>query len=82
MPSVLNELGDCCCHRRRTDEININGKCGTTDVRQLQKWVLQHKAHVGLALDGDGDRMVMIDHLGTKVDGDQILYIIAREGLR
>ena len=37
---------------------------------------------MGLAFDGDGDRVMMVDHLGNKVDGDQILYIIAREGLR
>ncbi len=40
------------------------------------------KAHVGLAFDGDGDRIIMVDHLGEKVDGDQILFIIAREALR
>jgi phosphoglucosamine mutase len=62
--------------------MNINEKCGATDVRQLQERVLLEKAHVGLAFDGDGDRVMMVDHLGNKVDGDQILYIIAREGLR
>ncbi|MCZ7153669.1 phosphoglucosamine mutase, partial [Salmonella enterica] len=44
--------------------------------------VLAEKADIGLAYDGDGDRIMMVDHLGEKVDGDQILYIIAREGLR
>lgn len=51
-------------------------------MRQLQERVLKEKAHVGLAFDGDGDRVMMVDHPGNKVDGDQILYIIAREGLR
>ena len=48
----------------------------------LQQRVLAEKADIGLAYDGDGDRIMMVDHLGEKVDGDQILYIIAREGLR
>ncbi len=64
------------------DGMNINEECGATDVRQLQARVLEEQAHVGLAFDGDGDRVMMVDHLGNKVDGDQILYIIAREGLR
>lgn len=48
----------------------------------LQERVLAEKADVGLAFDGDGDRLIMVDHEGNKVDGDQILYIIAREALR
>jgi phosphoglucosamine mutase len=44
--------------------------------------VLAEKADVGMALDGDGDRLMMVDHLGNVVDGDQILYIMAREALR
>ncbi len=82
-PSVLRELGATVftigCE---PDGMNINEKCGATDVRLLQERVLAEKAHVGLALDGDGDRVMMVDHLGNKVDGDQILYIIAREALR
>jgi len=62
--------------------MNINKECGATDVRMLQERVLAEKADIGLAYDGDGDRIMMVDHLGNKVDGDQILYIIAREGLR
>ena len=62
--------------------ININEKCGATDVKALQEKVLETKADVGLAYDGDGDRIMMVDHLGNKVDGDQILFIIAREALR
>ncbi|NIH11666.1 MAG: phosphoglucosamine mutase [Serratia symbiotica] len=82
-PSVLRELGaTVIAIGVAPDGMNINEKCGATDVRQLQQWVLQEKAHVGLAFDGDGDRVMMVDHLGNKVDGDQILYIIAREGLR
>ncbi|MCX2957997.1 MAG: phosphoglucosamine mutase, partial [Serratia symbiotica] len=82
-PSVLRELGaTVIAIGVAPDGMNINEKCGATDVRQLQQWVLQEKSHVGLAFDGDGDRVMMVDHLGNKVDGDQILYIIAREGLR
>ncbi|KHN59790.1 phosphoglucosamine mutase [Dickeya fangzhongdai] len=82
-PSVLRELGarviaiGC-----EPDGMNINEQCGATDVTQLQARVLSEKADVGLAFDGDGDRLIMVDHQGNKVDGDQILYIIAREALR
>ncbi|CNE79377.1 phosphoglucosamine mutase [Yersinia nurmii] len=82
-PSVLRELGaTVIAIGCEPDGMNINEECGATDVRMLQERVLAEKAHVGLAFDGDGDRLMMVDHLGNKVDGDQILYIIAREGLR
>ncbi|VEH66867.1 phosphoglucosamine mutase [Rodentibacter pneumotropicus] len=48
----------------------------------ITRKVLEVKADIGLAYDGDGDRIMMVDHLGNKVDGDQILFIIAREALR
>ena len=57
---------------------NINDGCGSTAPDLLQLTVPGVRAHVGLALDGDGDRLVMVDHLGRLVDGDQLLYIIAR----
>lgn len=82
-PSVLRELGATVvtigC---QPDGMNINQKCGATDVRMLQSRVLAEKADLGIAYDGDGDRVIMVDHLGQKVDGDQILYVIAREKLR
>lgn len=82
-PNVLRELGaEVIAIGCEPNGININEECGATDVRLLQKHVLEEKAHVGLAFDGDGDRIIMVDHLGNKVDGDQILYIIAREALR
>ncbi|REF25852.1 phosphoglucosamine mutase [Xenorhabdus cabanillasii] len=82
-PNVLRELGaDVITIGCEPNGININEECGATDVRLLQKWVLEEQANVGLAFDGDGDRIIMVDHLGQKVDGDQILYIIAREALR
>ncbi|STQ46669.1 Phosphoglucosamine mutase [Ewingella americana] len=82
-PSVMRELGaKVIAIGCEPDGMNINEKCGATDVRLLQERVLAEKADVGLAFDGDGDRIIMVDHEGNKVDGDQIMYIIAREGLR
>ena len=82
-PNVMRELGATVISLGvQPDGMNINKECGATDVRALQQRVLETKADVGLAFDGDGDRVIMVDHLGNKVDGDQILYIIAREGLR
>ncbi|HKQ81093.1 MAG TPA: phosphoglucosamine mutase [Steroidobacteraceae bacterium] len=57
---------------------NINLNCGSTSPELLQLTVPGVRAQVGIALDGDGDRLVMVDHLGRIVDGDQLLYIIAR----
>ena len=82
-PNVLRELGaEVIEIGTDPNGININEKCGATDVKALQEKVLETKADVGLAYDGDGDRIMMVDHLGNKVDGDQILFIIAREALR
>ena len=82
-PNVLRELGATVitvgCE---PNGLNINEKCGATDVLMLQERVLAEKANLGIALDGDGDRIIMVDEHGNKVDGDQILYIIAREALR
>lgn len=82
-PNVLRELGaEVIEIGTDPNGININEKCGATNVKALQEKVLETKADVGLAYDGDGDRIMMVDHLGNKVDGDQILFIIAREALR
>ncbi|MCW2257380.1 phosphoglucosamine mutase [Providencia alcalifaciens] len=82
-PNVFRELGaEVIAIGCEPNGININEQCGATDVRMLQERVIAEKAHVGLAFDGDGDRLIMVDHQGNKVDGDQILYIIAREALR
>lgn len=79
-PHVFRELGahviTIACN---PNGVNINKECGTTDIRQLQKQVLLKKADLGIAYDGDGDRVVMVDHFGNKVNGDQILYILAKE---
>ncbi|HHF5418715.1 TPA: phosphoglucosamine mutase [Haemophilus influenzae] len=82
-PNVLRELGAKVIEMGTDPNgLNINEKCGATDVTALQAKVVETKADVGLAYDGDGDRIMMVDHLGNKVDGDQILFIIAREALR
>ncbi|HCH49917.1 MAG TPA: phosphoglucosamine mutase [Proteus sp.] len=82
-PNVFRELGaEVITIGCDPTGININDECGATDVRMLQKRVVEEGADVGLAFDGDGDRIIMVDHRGLKVDGDQILYIIAREALR
>ena len=82
-PNVMRELGaEVIEIGTSPDGVNINAQCGATDIRALQQKVLETNADVGLAYDGDGDRLIMVDHLGNKVDGDQILFIIAREMLR
>ncbi|HEY3852600.1 MAG TPA: phosphoglucosamine mutase [Steroidobacteraceae bacterium] len=57
---------------------NINDGCGTTHTELLQLTVPGVRAQVGVALDGDGDRVMMVDELGRCVDGDQLLYVLAR----
>ncbi|MXP51096.1 phosphoglucosamine mutase [Pantoea sp. SoEX] len=81
-PNVLRELGaEVVPIAVKPNGVNINKECGTSHGYMLQR-VLSEKADIGLSYDGDGDRIMMIDHLGSKVDGDQIIYIIAKEGLR
>ncbi|MDP0308241.1 phosphoglucosamine mutase [Glaesserella parasuis] len=82
-PNVMRELGaEVIEIGTHPNGLNINEKCGATDIKALQQMVVEAGADVGLAYDGDGDRLIMVDHLGNKVDGDQILFIIAREALR
>ncbi|CAK9883719.1 MAG: Phosphoglucosamine mutase [Candidatus Erwinia impunctatus] len=82
-PNVLRELGaNVIAIGVQPDGMNINKGCGATDTAALQARVTAENADLGLAYDGDGDRIIMVDHLGQVVDGDQILYIIAREALR
>lgn len=59
------------------DGININENCGSTHIESLQKAVVEHGADFGVALDGDADRCLAVDHEGTLVDGDQIMAILA-----
>ncbi len=62
--------------------LNINLDCGATKLNQLQKKVLEDGADLGIAFDGDGDRVMFVDHCGEVVDGDQLLYIIATSRLK
>jgi phosphoglucosamine mutase len=64
------------------DGLNINEGFGATSPENLQKTVLEHKADFGIALDGDGDRVIMVDHRGELVDGDELIYIIAKARLK
>ena len=76
---VLHELGaDVVAIGVQPDGLNINHECGATHSSTLQIAVRQHHADLGIALDGDGDRVVMVDSKGTIYDGDQLVYIIAR----
>ncbi|EKO3779682.1 phosphoglucosamine mutase [Vibrio metschnikovii] len=82
-PNVFKELGaEVVSIGTEPNGLNINDQVGATDVRALQQKVMAEQADLGLAFDGDGDRIIMVDHLGHKIDGDQIAYIIARDALR
>lgn len=79
-PGVLEELGaDVITIGDEPNGLNINERCGATDTVELQRQVLAQQADVGIALDGDGDRLIMVDHRGEVVDGDELLFLIARE---
>jgi phosphoglucosamine mutase len=77
-PSVLHELGaDVTSIGIDPDGLNINQDCGSTSIAMLRKVVRLQEADLGIALDGDGDRVIMIDHMGDEVDGDELMFIIA-----
>ncbi len=77
-PNIFIELGaDVIAVANEPDGFNINHECGSTHLGLLQKTVLKQRADLGIALDGDGDRVIMVDADGEAVDGDQILYIIS-----
>ena len=82
-PSVFEELG-ARLHviGAEPDGTNINDGYGATSTANLQKAVLEKNADLGIALDGDGDRLIMVDHTGAIVDGDELLYIIAKNSLQ
>jgi phosphoglucosamine mutase len=77
-PAVLRELG-AKAHviGNEPNGLNINDRCGSTFPEAMQAEVVSRGADAGIALDGDGDRLVMADHTGALVDGDDLLYIIA-----
>jgi len=81
-PRVLDELGATVITLgTEPDGLNINKECGSTSPAFLQQAVVKYGADLGIALDGDGDRLIMVDHKGEFVDGDELLYIIARSRL-
>ena len=75
---VFTELGaSVTMINNSPDGYNINRDCGATDTKHLQKVVLENNADLGIAFDGDGDRLIMVDHKGHQVDGDELVFIIA-----
>lgn len=77
-PKVFAELGaELISIGDNPDGMNINNGYGSTHPENLQKEVLDQKADLGIAFDGDGDRLIMVDHEGELVDGDQLLYVMA-----
>jgi phosphoglucosamine mutase len=77
-PKILWELGaDIVPIGITPDGTNINDNCGATSLAALQEAVLAHQADLGIALDGDADRLMMVDETGATIDGDQLLALIA-----
>jgi phosphoglucosamine mutase len=78
-PSVLRELdAEIVVIAAEPDGLNINRDCGSTHLKNLQARVVAEKAHLGIAFDGDGDRVLMVDADGSVIDGDQLLYLLVR----
>ena len=77
-PKVFAELGaEVIAIANRPDGFNINARCGSTDLQTLKTWVKKTDADIGIALDGDADRVLLVDRRGNEINGDQILYILA-----
>lgn len=82
-PYVFDEMGaEVVAIGNKPNGFNINDGVGSTHPEYLRAAVLEHGADLGVALDGDGDRLIMVDHQGNEVDGDEILYIIACSRMR
>lgn len=82
-PRVFAELGaEVYSIGCKPDGLNINREVGSTDLRALCRHVLESGADLGVAFDGDGDRVQMVDHLGQPVDGDDLLYVLAADWKR
>ncbi|NJD01089.1 MAG: phosphoglucosamine mutase [Ruminiclostridium sp.] len=79
-PKALLQLGaDVCVIHNKPDGININDSCGSTHIESLQKFVCECDADIGLAFDGDADRVLAVDENGRLIDGDRIMAIIGLE---
>ena len=77
-PAAFHELGaEVHVINNKPDGFNINNECGSTYIKGLQQTVVEHKCDVGIAFDGDADRVLMVDRHGQLVDGDQLLFVIA-----
>ncbi|WP_425244332.1 phosphoglucosamine mutase [Vibrio gelatinilyticus] len=82
-PAVFKELGaDVISIGDKPNGLNINEQCGATDLKLLQKTVVDLGADIGIGLDGDSDRIMLVDNNGTVIDGDQILFILAKQALK
>lgn len=82
-PNVLSELGaEVIEIGTEPNGLNINRNVGATSMKAVTDSVLENQADLGFALDGDGDRLMLVDHKGNVIDGDQIVYIIARDVLK
>ena len=78
-PNVYRELGaEVISINDKPNGVNINDHCGATHLDSLQTAVMVHEADLGIALDGDADRVMFVDHNGHVVDGDEILFILAQ----
>ena len=83
MPAILRKLGaELVVINDKPDGVNINAKCGSTHLEALQQAVLEHKADLGIAHDGDADRCLCVDEKGEVIDGDHILVMCALERMR
>jgi len=81
-PLVISELGAQVIPMGvEPNGVNINLNCGATSMQAISERVVAEKADFGIAFDGDGDRVMMVDHTGYVLDGDELLYIIARDKL-
>jgi phosphoglucosamine mutase len=79
-PKILWELGaDVIAMGIEPNGRNINAGCGATDTNALQDRVVAEQAHIGIALDGDADRLIIVDQKGKRIDGDQLMAVIARD---
>lgn len=81
--AVFAELGaDVVAMGVEPNGLNINDNAGSTSTKGLRARVIEEGADLGIAFDGDGDRVIMVDHKGAEVDGDQLLYLIAMDRLQ
>ena len=82
-PDVFRELGATVIEiGAQPNGTNINDGCGATSMGAISKAVVEHKADLGIALDGDGDRLMMVDHTGYVLDGDECVFVIASNDIK